>query len=111
MVAPVLSDDVLGRCATRAPGYDAENKFFSEDFDELRAAGYLLMAVPEELGGKGMNLAEVCKEEARLAYHAPATALATNMHIYWTGVAADLWRAGDKSLQFILEEAVAGEVY
>jgi alkylation response protein AidB-like acyl-CoA dehydrogenase len=111
MVAPVLSDDVLNRCASRAPGYDVENKFFADDFEELRSSGYLLMAVPEELGGKGMTLAEVCKEESRLAYHAPATALATNMHIYWTGVAADLWRAGDKSLKFILEETVAGEVF
>jgi alkylation response protein AidB-like acyl-CoA dehydrogenase len=33
------------------------------------------------------------------------------MHVYWTGVAADLWRQGDKSCQWILEEAVAGEVF
>ena len=111
MVAHVLSDDVLAGCAERAPEYDRENRFFSDDFEELRQAGYLLMAVPEELGGKGMTLAEVCREESRLAYHAPATALATNMHIYWTGVAADLWRAGDKSLTWILEEAANGEVY
>jgi alkylation response protein AidB-like acyl-CoA dehydrogenase len=33
------------------------------------------------------------------------------MHVYWTGVAADLWRAGDTSLQWLLEGAVRGEVY
>ena len=33
----------------------------------------------------------------RLAYVAPATALAVNMHIYWTGVAADLLQTGDDS--------------
>ena len=33
------------------------------------------------------------------------------MHLYWIGVAADLWRSGDKSLQWMLEEAVAGEVF
>lgn len=33
------------------------------------------------------------------------------MHLYWTGVAADLWRAGDTSLQWLLEEAVGGEVF
>ena len=32
------------------------------------------------------------------------------MHIYWTGVAADLLRAGDDSCRFILERAAAGEV-
>ena len=33
------------------------------------------------------------------------------MHVYWIGVAADLWRAGDKSLEWMLREAMAGEVF
>src|SRR5712691_10960592 len=37
----VLSDDILARCAERAPVYDRENRFFGEDFEELRQAGYL----------------------------------------------------------------------
>ena len=106
-----LSEDILGRCAQRAAVYDRENRFFSEDFEELRQAGYLLMAVPEDLGGRGLSLAEVCREQRRLAYSAPATALAINMHIYWTGIAADLYRMGDPSLQWLLEEAVNGEVF
>lgn len=107
----VLSEDVLQHCAERAPIYDRENRFFLEDFEELKKAGYLTMAVPRELGGRGMNLAEVCEQQRRLAYRAPATALATNMHLYWTGVAADLWRMGDKSCEWILRDAVAGEVF
>jgi len=58
-----------------------------------------------------MNLAEVCQEQRRLAYRAPATALATNMHIYWTGLAADLLRMGDPSCKWLLEEAARGEVF
>ena len=34
-----------------------------------------------------------------------------NMHLYWVGVAADLWRAGDRSLEWILRGAVNGEVF
>ena len=37
----VLSDDLLARCGERAPIYDRENRFFDEDFAELRHAGYL----------------------------------------------------------------------
>src|SRR5882672_12309107 len=107
----VLSDDILARCAERAPIYDRENRFFTEDFEELREAGYLRMNVPEELGGMGMSLAQVCQEQRRLAYHAAPTALAVNMHLYWTGVATDLWRSGDKSLEWLLKGAVAGEVF
>ncbi|HXH81835.1 MAG TPA: acyl-CoA dehydrogenase family protein, partial [Candidatus Tectomicrobia bacterium] len=47
----------------------------------------------------------------RLAYRAPATALAVNMHLYWTGVAADLRKQGDSSLEWLLREAAAGEVF
>ena len=107
----VLTDAILDSCAARTAGYDRDNRFCMEDFDELRAAGYLLMAVPGELGGLGMSLAEVCAEERRLARRSPATALALNMHVYWTGLAADLWRAGDKTLAWLLEEAAAGEVF
>src|SRR4051794_15674683 len=107
----VLDDAVLDRCAQRAAGYDRDNRFCQEDFDDLRAAGYLSMAVPTELGGLGYTLAEVCEEMRRLAHRSPATALAVNMHVYWTGIAADLYRAGDRSLQWLLEESVAGEVF
>ena len=51
----VLSDDLLKRCMERAPGYDRDNKFFDEDFKELKEAGYLLAAVPKEFGGLGLN--------------------------------------------------------
>jgi alkylation response protein AidB-like acyl-CoA dehydrogenase len=107
----VLSEAILARCGERAATYDRDNRFFSEDFEELREARYLLLAVPKELGGFGMSLARVSQEQRRLAYHAPATALGVNMHLYWTGVAADLWRAGDKSLEWLLTEAAAGEVF
>jgi alkylation response protein AidB-like acyl-CoA dehydrogenase len=33
------------------------------------------------------------------------------MHHYWVGLAADLWRGGDKSCEWILKEAAAGEVF
>jgi alkylation response protein AidB-like acyl-CoA dehydrogenase len=49
--------------------------------------------------------------QRRLAYYAPSTAVAVNMHLYWTGVAADLYRAGDMSLAWVLEEAAAGHVF
>lgn len=110
-VEPVLTDEILIRCHERAPRYDRDNTFFVEDFQELQDAGYLLLPVPTELGGRGMSLAEVAREQRRLAYYAAPTALAINMHLYWLGIAADLWRAGDRSLQWVLEEAVRGHVF
>ena len=53
----IVSDDLLHDFAERAAGYDRENRFFQEDFDDLQRAGYLTMAVPKELGGRGLTLA------------------------------------------------------
>jgi alkylation response protein AidB-like acyl-CoA dehydrogenase len=107
----LLTDSLLDGIRARAATYDRENRFFQEDFDELRAAGYLLMSVPKEFGGMGFSLAEVARETRRLAMYAPATALAMNMHHYWVGLCADLWRRGDKSCEWVLREAGAGEVF
>lgn len=98
-VDSILTDDLLKRYMERAPGYDRDNSFCDEDFKELKAAGYLLAAVPKELGGLGLNLAQICQEQRRLGYHPAATALAVNMHFYWTGLAADVWRCGDMSTE------------
>lgn len=43
--------------------------------------------------------------------YAPATALGLNMHNYWVGLVADTWRAGDKSNEWLLREAAAGEIF
>jgi alkylation response protein AidB-like acyl-CoA dehydrogenase len=102
---------MLARFDSRAATYDRENRFFDQDFEELRAAKYLVMPLPEKFGGPGLTLAEVCRAQRRLAYHAPATALAVNMHLYWIGVAADLSRRGDASLEWILRDAAAGEIF
>jgi alkylation response protein AidB-like acyl-CoA dehydrogenase len=110
-IEQVLTEEKLARFASRAAAYDRENRFFQEDFDELRAAKYLQLPLPTEFGGPGLTLAEVCRQQRRLAYHAPATALAVNMHLYWVGIAADLWRRGDHSLEWVLREAAAGEIF
>jgi alkylation response protein AidB-like acyl-CoA dehydrogenase len=107
----ILPDDRLAQFAERAALYDSEHRFFTEDFEELRRLGYLRGPVPAELGGGGWTLARTMQEQRRLAYSAAPTALAINMHLYWVGVAADLWRAGDRSLEWLLSAAANGEVF
>jgi alkylation response protein AidB-like acyl-CoA dehydrogenase len=107
----LLSDDLLDRCAARAPDYDRENRFFSEDLAELRDSGYLLAAVPRDFGGLGLTLGQICREQRRLARRSAPTALAVNMHLGATGVAADLWKSGDQSQAWILEEASRGAIF
>jgi alkylation response protein AidB-like acyl-CoA dehydrogenase len=107
----LVPNEMLARFAQRMPNHDRENTFAREDFDDLKKVGYLTLAVPTELGGKGLPLLDAVREQRRLAYYAPATALAVNMHVYWTGIAADLWRAGDTSLKWLLDETMRGAVF
>ncbi len=107
----LLTDEMLERFRGRAAGYDRENSFFHEDFEELRDAGFLKLTVPEQFGGAGLNLAQIGLELRRLARYAPADAVAVNMHLYWAGLCADLHRVGDDSMQWLLEEAGAGEIF
>ncbi len=111
MADSLLDEALLARIRDRAADYDRRNAFFAEDLDELRAAGYLAMMVPADLGGAGFPVAAAVREQARLAEAAPATALAVNMHILWTAVAALLRSRGDESLEWVLRDAAAGEVF
>jgi len=111
MTPIVLPDELLARVAARAPGYDRDNGFPHDDLADLADLGYLRAFVPERLGGAGMTLEQVAEQQARLGAAAPATALAVNMHLVVTGIAAVLSARGDASLAFVLEDASRGEVF
>lgn len=97
----VLTNDLLERFRARAPGYDRDNTFFTEDLDELRSAGYL---APQ-------SLLDAARNQRLLARFAPATALGINMHHVVVGVARVLSERGDSSLDWILADAAAGELF
>ncbi len=109
--ARYLPDDLLARIHDRATVHDRDNTFPDDDLEELRAAGYLGILVPSALGGAGLSLAEASLLQQRLAGAAPATALAVNMHLVWTGVAKVLGDRGIDDLGFVQRGAAAGEVF
>jgi alkylation response protein AidB-like acyl-CoA dehydrogenase len=77
-----VSDELLMRIRSRAADYDRQNGFFFEDLAELAEVGYLRMFVPVELGGLGLSLERVAREQIRWQPLRP-TALGINMH--WSG--------------------------
>ena len=107
----ILSDELLKRFRGRAAGYDRANTFFHEDFEELAALGYLAAPVPADLGGWDVSLGELGQLQRRLARYAPSTALATSMHFYWVGMAAELHRWGDPTRDWMLHDVAAGHIF
>ena len=109
--AAMLPDELLERFRSRAVVHDRENTFPDADLAYLKEMGYLAILVPREFGGGGLSLAEASLLQQRLATAAPATALAINMHLVWTGVAKVLGDRGIDSMRFVQEGAVRGEVF
>ncbi|MFT3899376.1 MAG: acyl-CoA dehydrogenase family protein [Gordonia sp. (in: high G+C Gram-positive bacteria)] len=111
LTAPfVLDDALLARIEDRADASDRAGTFFTEDFEELRDAGYYRSPLPVEFGGSGLSLAELAAAHRRIAYRSTATALASGMHLFWVGAAADRYRAGDESVRWLLEAVRDGAI-
>jgi alkylation response protein AidB-like acyl-CoA dehydrogenase len=106
-----FTDDDYRRFHTRAARYDAQNTFFADDFAELVAADYLKAPLPQRLGGSGLSLSELAHEQRHLAYWAPATALAVNMHLYWAGSAAEASERGFADVEWLLRDIAAGQIF
>lgn len=107
VLAPALLESLRDRAAT----LDQSNSFPHQDLQDLARAGYLGALAPREMGGLGWDLSDVVGGQRLVAQHAPATALAVNMHHVWNGVASVLAARGDDSLEFIHRESAAGEIF
>lgn len=106
-----LNEDLLERIHSRADRYDRENEFPFEDYEELKEAGYYGAFVPKEYGGAGLTLAEIAREQTRLAKAAPGTALGINMHQIIVGLGRHMVSRGNMKGEQILRGAAAGELY
>ena len=60
--------------------HDRDGTFVTEAYEAMQEAGYLALAVPAELGGKGATIRQVAMAQRELARHDGAAALASVMH-------------------------------
>lgn len=93
--------------APRAATHDRENTFVYENFDRMRESGYLRLAVPEELGGLGASMRQVCFAQATLARACASTALAVNMHLYLTLSNVFRWRRNAPGAENLLRRVAS----
>lgn len=72
---------LAAKFASRAAEYDADGSFPFANFDDMRQAGFLKLAVPKEYGGDEIGLYELLLLQERLARGDGSTALAVGWHM------------------------------
>ncbi len=106
-----LADKVAPAFAERAARHDHDNTFPFENYDDLRAAGFMRLTVPEELGGLGADLADLLVVLERFAAADGSTSLAYAMHSSPVCSWAYAWRRSqDPQLAFPLQMAAQGKL-
>jgi alkylation response protein AidB-like acyl-CoA dehydrogenase len=105
-----LATELAAEFATRAAEVDRDGRFPHENIDRLKAAGYLTLPIPADLGGAGADLETVCRAQSILAGGCASTALATNMHLFGLGAAAETAEDGEDAARMVLRLASTGVV-
>ena len=88
------------RFQDRADEYDREAKFPTENYNDLKEAGFLGLTIPAEFGGIGASFETYCRVSAEIGRWCGATALTFNMHaqtMLWTGNVFDTVPGFDES--------------
>ncbi len=81
-----------GTFAARAPEWDREATFPTENYLDLHREGFLAVCIPEAQGGLGADYRAYMLTAAEFGRYCGATALTWNMHVcstLWTGPLAD----------------------
>jgi len=80
--------------APYAATHDRDGTFVNEAFELFKSSGYLALAVPAELGGRGATIRQVSAAQRELAKHCGSSALAVSMHHHVTLFTAWRYRRG-----------------
>ncbi|MBC6448056.1 acyl-CoA dehydrogenase family protein [Actinokineospora xionganensis] len=102
-----LAADIGAVAAAHAAEHDRDATFVAEAYDAMRERGYLALSVPDELGGLGATMRQVCYAQAELARHDGATALASAMHQYLTLMQGFRRRKGAPDAEGVLRRVAA----
>jgi alkylation response protein AidB-like acyl-CoA dehydrogenase len=103
-----LAEELAAEFSERAAEVDRDGRFPHENFARLKESGYLALPIPEELGGKGADLATVCRAQSILAGGCASTALAVNMHLFGLGAASESLQDGQDEARMVLQFAASG---
>ena len=94
--------------ATRADAADRDSRLPAEDVAALRDSGYLALAVPEALGGRGASPVTCVAAQVELAKGSASTALVAAMQHQVIGHQRETQTWRTDAYEKIMTEAAAG---
>ncbi len=86
------AEEIAAAIAGYSAGHDGDDSFVVEGFAALEEAGFFSALVPEELGGGGASIGEICDVIRIVGGSCGSTALAAAMHSHIVAVAAWRWK-------------------
>lgn len=86
------AEEIATAIAEHAARHDSDDSFVAEGFAALEEAGFFSALVPEELGGGGASIGEICDVIRIVGRSCASTALAAAMHSHIVAVAAWRWK-------------------
>ena len=101
------AEEIATAIADCAAVHDSDDSFVTEGFAALEEAGFFAALVPEELGGGGASVGEICEAIRIIGAACGSTALAASMHSHVVAVAAWRWKHQGAPTEGLLKRIAA----
>ena len=101
------AEEIAAEIAQHAAAHDADDSFVAEGFAALEEVGFFSALVPDELGGGGASISEICDALRILGATCSSTALAASMHSHIVAVAAWRWQNQNAPTDGLLKRIAA----
>ena len=101
------AEEIAAAIGEHSARHDAEDSFVTEGFAALEDAGFFTALVPDELGGGGAAIGEICEALKIIGAACGSTALAAAMHSHIVAVAAWRWKNQGAPTDGLLKRVVA----
>jgi acyl-CoA dehydrogenase len=105
-----LANELGTTFAERAAEHDATDTFVADNYVDMKAKRVFSAGVPEELGGGGASVADLCAMLRALARHCSSTALALSMHTHLIASTTWRWRNQKAPVDALLKRVAAEQI-
>ena len=104
------AERVAAAIADHAATHDRDDSFVAEGYQALRDEGFFTALVPEDFGGGGASVGEMCDALRIVSAACGSTGLAFSMHSHLVAVAAWRWRHQQAPMEGLLKRIVAEDL-